>query len=109
MKTRNIMASGAMPALLIVAAGLLGGCESAPPVGEYSAQSYYYERTPSTTRVRTVRRIEPVGEYSRTRVRTIRRYRSDLEPIGERAYVAPRQEFVAPYGPNLPPTPSQWW
>lgn len=119
MKRKCIIEASAVPALLIVVAGILGGCAT-EPVGEYSARQYYYESRPGLTRTRFVRTYRYGPAPDAAGIQTYRNYRS-MEPVGERVYYGYGRvgrtydattgnfERMAPYGPNSPTSPSQWW
>ena len=60
MKKQTIMRASALA--VILGSALLTGCETAPPVREYSSRQYYMHRPGHTERISSVTSVAPVGE-----------------------------------------------
>ena len=60
MKNKTAMKASVLAVL--VGSTLLVGCETAPPVREYTSRQYYEHGPGYTHRASTVRTVSPVGE-----------------------------------------------
>lgn len=92
--------------VLAVAASVLVGCAT-EPVAEYRVERSTYETRPgSTIRYRSV---DPVGERIYIDTRGTRTRINDTRFDNRSRYGGWRTEAYAPYGPNSPVSPSQWY
>ena len=114
MKTKRIIGLSVLPA--IIASCFLSGCATSP-VGELTTSEFSEEKGPGMKRTQEVRQtISPVKlDTRRGAIAT----EVAVEPVAEQIYYRPAargslrgaacEQPFAPYGPNSPISPSQWY